>query len=76
MSEDPLRITRCVCSDVTFAEMKEAADKHGCTTLDELAEHVEFARDCRHCTRYIRKMLETGQTDFNALEGLAGDWSM
>ena len=59
-----IRIDRCYCFQVTFREMKEAADRHGADSVEALQAHVEFGRQCKLCHPYVRRMLETGQTVF------------
>ncbi len=67
-----LTITRCVCTNATFSDLKRTADEHDAQTIDELREHVEFASECELCRKYVERMLETGETEFDALEGLKG----
>lgn len=75
-SENALLITRCVCSDTTFRKMKEIAAENGCETVEEIQQHVPMAQDCGLCILYIQRMLRTGETEFDALEGLGGDWGL
>ncbi len=57
-------ITRCVCHDVTFAELREEARRSGAPTLEELMERAVFGRQCTLCHPYVRRMLESGETEF------------
>lgn len=59
-----VRIDRCYCFQVTFAEMRDAAARHDAKTVEELQEHLEFGRQCKLCHPYVRRMLETGETVF------------
>ena len=58
-----MRVDRCVCFGVTFAQLKEFADGHQCG-FDELRAHFGCGRGCTLCVPYIRAMLATGQTSF------------
>ena len=60
-----MRIDRCACFDVTFAEMRDAAP--GARSVSEIQEHVEFGKRCRLCQPYVRRMLRTGQTVFRTV---------
>ena len=57
-------ITRCVCFGKKFRELKKIADKNGAKTIEQLQEHVRFGHNCQRCHPYVKKMLETGQTEF------------
>lgn len=57
-------VTKCVCSDVLFSEMKKTADKNGLKSINELKEYIEFGNNCRLCHPYIELMLKTGETEF------------
>ena len=73
MSSDYLlSITRCVCTNATFSDLKRIAGEQGARTIDELRKHVEFASECELCRKYVERMLATGETEFDALEGLKG----
>jgi bacterioferritin-associated ferredoxin len=60
MPLDPTPVRRCVCSDLTFFEMKES----GCESLNELQKIYGVCNGCQTCLPYIEKMLETGETAF------------
>ncbi len=60
-------VTRCVCYNLRFSELKKIARKHGVKTLEELQELVRFGLNCKRCHPYVRLMLETGQTVFEVL---------
>ncbi len=57
-------VDRCVCANVTLAEMKAIADVHPGADLDFLRQRVGCARGCSLCVPYIRAMLTTGRTAF------------
>lgn len=61
----PIRIDRCVCYNQSFSKLKKLAEKHNCTSVEELQEHVDFGMNCRLCHPYVKIMLKTGQTVFD-----------
>lgn len=58
-----LPITRCVCTDITFTDLKTIAlrDK---LTLHQLADRTNCTRNCGLCKPYLQRMYRTGQTRF------------
>ena len=56
-------VDRCVCSNVTFAQMRSLIVAHG---GDErmLRERHNCGGACGMCLPYIRAMLHTGRTSF------------
>jgi len=60
-------VTRCVCYNLRFSDLKEIARKHGATTIEQLQEHVRFGLNCKRCHPYVRLMLATGKTVFEVL---------
>jgi bacterioferritin-associated ferredoxin len=58
-----MAIDRCVCFNVTFAELKLYAQDHQCG-LDELKQRFGCGRGCAMCVPYIRVTLQTGQVEF------------
>ena len=61
-------VTRCVCHDVTFAELKAVASEAG-ADLDTLAARTGCGTGCGTCVPYIQLMLKTGRTEFPVLTG-------
>ena len=57
-------VTKCVCSDVSFSDMKKTADKYELKSIRELKEYIEFGNNCQFCYPYIERMLKTGETEF------------
>jgi bacterioferritin-associated ferredoxin len=58
-------VTQCVCYDVQFTDMKRVMEETGARTVEELQTHIEFGENCQLCLQYVRKMMETGQTEFD-----------
>jgi hypothetical protein len=61
MADSGLRVDRCVCYDVSFAELQAIAER----TVWALQQHHTFGRNCRLCLPYVRRMLRTGETVFH-----------
>lgn len=61
-----LQIERCVCVNVSFAELLESSRAEG---LDQegLERRFGCCRGCGLCAPYVRRMLRTGETCFNEL---------
>lgn len=47
-----------------FEKALEVAEAEGCETVEELRECIDICGSCRMCLPYLRKALETGQTEF------------
>ncbi len=60
-------VTRCVCFERTFRELREIALRTGSNSLEELQEHVAFGKKCGLCRPYVRLMLLTGKTAFEII---------
>ena len=59
-----MRIDRCVCFNVTFADLARVAEATGAASVEALQQHRAFGQKCRLCHPYVRRMLRTGQTAF------------
>jgi bacterioferritin-associated ferredoxin len=57
-------VTHCICFDKSFAQLKEVANANNVHDLEALQQCVEFGQKCRLCHPYVRRMLRTGQTEF------------
>ena len=60
-----MRVYRCVCDDVTFAELKMLAEAKKIRTVQNLQQDRSFGRSCGLCLPYARQMLEDGSTEFD-----------
>lgn len=60
-------ITKCICYDTTFSEMKIIIEKNKLNSLEELREFKQVAWNCKLCVPYINKMIETGETKFEVI---------
>jgi bacterioferritin-associated ferredoxin len=57
-------VTRCVCFDISFAQLKKVADINHVHDFEALQQCVEFGQKCGLCHPYVQRMLRTGQTEF------------
>jgi bacterioferritin-associated ferredoxin len=60
----PLRITRCVCRDTSFASLLTLAGERQ-WTLADLVRETGCGAGCGLCRPYLREMLRTGQIEFS-----------
>ena len=58
-------VDRCVCHDVTYATLREYAERSGCG-FEGLRRKFGCSTSCGMCRPYIKLMLETGQIRFDA----------
>jgi len=69
---DPAPVDRCVCRDVTFAELLRIRDQTG-ADLDALQRRTGCGTVCGLCIPYIRAALRTGCTRLPVLSEEALD---
>lgn len=62
MSQD--KVTKCICHNCTFEEVKAYANEQSLTSLDELQDHDICSNSCGLCSPYVEVLLETGRTEF------------
>lgn len=58
------KVTRCICYDISFAEIKEIAESEGIKAVNELREKDICCNNCLMCEPYVEMVLETGKTEF------------
>jgi len=61
-----LSITHCVCRNTPFVRLRSLA-REGGWTLDDLMRETGCGASCGLCRPYLRRMLESGQTDFHEI---------
>ena len=66
-------VDRCVCRGMTFADLKELAERTG-AGVDEIANKTGCGTGCSMCMPYIRRMLESGETRFELMPAPARKW--
>ena len=54
-------VNRCVCHDVSFADILAWSSQRDRTTLEDIREHFGCGKSCATCVPYIRQVLETHQ---------------
>lgn len=59
-------VDRCICYDVSFAELRAIASKLD-ADLDTLSARTGCCTGCGMCKPYVQLMLETGRTSFPLL---------
>ncbi len=58
-------ISRCVCTGMTFAQIKRFADRENIRSMKGLRSRLPMGAYCTACAPYIKQMLKTGQTEFD-----------
>lgn len=61
-----LRIDRCICTGLTFAELHAHAQTHG-LDREQLACRTGASQGCGRCEPYLERTLATGQTVFTEI---------
>ena len=64
MSDRENKVTRCVCHDRTFTELRQYAYIHKLRSPEDFRALRLANCGCGRCGPYIRKMLKTGRTSF------------
>jgi len=62
----PVLVTMCVCQGQPLARLLPLARAHG-WDLEALARETGCGAGCGLCRPYLRRMLETGETEFHEL---------
>jgi len=60
---DPRPVKMCVCHGVTFKEVVAAQLKD----LDQIKNEFGCGTSCGTCLPYLKRMLETGETEFEVM---------
>lgn len=60
-------ITKCICFDKTFQEIKKIMKEKNISSICEIIEVTGVAANCKLCLPYITFMIETGQTEFEIM---------
>lgn len=58
------QVTRCVCHDRTFDEIKTYARKNNISSVKELQARKICSCGCQMCAPYVALVLKTGETFF------------
>lgn len=59
-------VDRCVCHEISFAELKTLAERDG-LDIEGLKARGACCGGCALCEPYVRLMLRTGRTEFGVL---------
>jgi len=57
-------VNRCICSNISFADVKIIAENKSLKTVEELRLNEVCCRHCELCRPYVEEMLKTGKTSF------------
>jgi bacterioferritin-associated ferredoxin len=57
-------VDRCVCFNITFAELKAVAQRERIGDIESLQRSVEFGLRCGLCKPYVQRMLLSGRVVF------------
>lgn len=60
-------ITKCICLDMTFVQMKKIMKEENIKSIEGLRKIKPVATNCKLCLPYINNMIETGQTEFDLI---------
>ena len=63
-----MSVTRCVCHQRTFAELKALCAAKDWTTVGEISLETNCGLGCGSCRPYLAAMLDTGATSFTVAE--------
>lgn len=66
MSPPGLLIDRCICRGVPFAQLLPLA-REAQWTVPDLVRETGCGGQCGLCRPYLRRMLETGKTEFTEI---------
>jgi len=58
-------VNRCICSNISFEEVKKLAAEKNFNSVEELQLNRVCCRHCELCRPYVEEMLRTGETSFN-----------
>ncbi len=64
MASDSKPVRMCVCGQVTFKEIWDS----GLRDLESAQLVFDCAKSCRLCEPYIKRMFETGETEFEVMD--------
>lgn len=59
-----MAVERCICHQIHFKDIREIAAQKALTTVEELQEEKVCCTNCKLCVPYVRRMLQTGKTQF------------
>ncbi|MGF1670933.1 MAG: hypothetical protein ACFCU6_10815 [Balneolaceae bacterium] len=59
-----MAINRCICHDISFAEIKEIAREKNISAIEELQHFNICSKGCMICRPYVAEVLRTGKTSF------------
>ena len=63
-----MSVTRCVCHQQTFADLKRLCKVNGWSTVGEISFETKCGLGCGACRPYLAAMLDTGAVSFTVAD--------
>jgi hypothetical protein len=60
-----MKVDRCICHEITFAEIKQIATKRKLDCVQEIQKSGIACTNCKLCVPYVDLVLKTGETVFD-----------
>jgi bacterioferritin-associated ferredoxin len=60
-------VTRCICFNVSFEELKSISEKEKIEDIEKLREKKEFGLNCGMCNHYVKMMLKSKKSSFDVI---------
>lgn len=60
------KVSRCICHDRSFEQIKKFAAENGFNSVEELQKANYCSNSCRLCVPYVNYMLRTGETEIDS----------
>lgn len=60
----PEQFDRCLCSGLTFAEIRREAQRMRTTSLKRIKRELDMGAYCSACAPFVKEALRSGQTVF------------
>lgn len=60
-----MKVDRCICHEITFAEIKRIATEKKLDYVKEIQENGIACTNCKLCVPYVELVLKTGETVFD-----------
>lgn len=60
-------VTKCICFDKDFSELKRIIDNKKLKSFEELQEIITFGKNCALCVPYVKQIFITGKTEFEPI---------
>jgi bacterioferritin-associated ferredoxin len=61
-------VSACICHRRSFRELRKLAERGGWRTVEQITAETGCGSGCGLCLPYLKRMLETGETELPILE--------